>query len=233
MAYEWLKKSCAGHSGDRGGAVVLGLMSEPAYAFSYSVTGTINYRDSAGNLHPARDVSLQLLNSSGTSVDATTTTDLKRQLYDEFFVDLRHSDSRKILAFRPRTTAGYVSPDATADNVYAVYPQSFTVGTGVNVINVNMQNTNPNTDYYASPTFSVLDAIETGWQYATDVRGQALIRLPTLFPQNPKDTSFFSPTDVNIHVLLLDRWDWDVVLHEYGHYLQYTDQDSRQSRGLA
>jgi hypothetical protein len=203
--------------------LVTGLLASSAWAFTYTVTGTINYKDSAGNLHPARDVAVKLLNSDGSSTDATGNTDLSGN-YTMSFSSLSPFGFTENLDVVAKNDGGYVSPDATPDNVFQVYPQPFSVATGTNTINVNMQNTNPDTQYFASPTFSVLDAIETGWQYATDVRGASPNILPTLFPQNPKDTSFFSPTDVNIHVLLKDRWDWDVILHEYGHYLQFTDK---------
>ena len=190
-----------------------------ASAFTYTVTGTINWTDAQGVLHPARDVVVNLLNSGGTSTDATGMTDLNGQ-YMLTFTSISPFGFTENLQVQAKNDGAYVSPDATPDNVYAAYPQSFTVGTGTNTINVNMQNT----DTFASPSFSVLDALETGYQYATLVRGAAPPMLPTLFPNTTKDgTSLFSPDDNNIQVLLLDRWDWDVVLHEYGHYLQSLD----------
>ena len=193
-------------------------------AFTYTVQGTIQYRDSAGNLHAARDVQLKLLNSDGSSTDATGATDLNGN-YTMSFTSISPFGFTENLDIFAKNDGAYVAANGTPDNIYQVYPQSFSVGTGVNTINVNMQNTNPDTDIFASPTFSVLDALETGWQYGTAVRSAAPVNLATLFPNTTKDgTSFFSPATNNIQILLKDRWDWDVVLHEYGHYLQFTDK---------
>ncbi len=45
-----------------------------------------------------------------------------------------------------------------------------------------------------------------------------------MYPQADKDGTFFSPGNTDIHILAQDRWDWDVILHEYSHYLQNLDK---------
>jgi hypothetical protein len=194
-------------------------VASSASAFTYTVTGTINWTDAQGVLHPARDVVVNLLNAGGTATDATGMTDLSGN-YTLAFTSISPFGFTENLRIQAKNDGAYVSPDATPDNVYAAFPQSFTVATGTNTISVNMQKT----DTFASPSFSVLDALETGYQYATLVRGAAPAVLPALFPNTTKDgTSFFSPDDSNIQILLADKWDWDVSLHEYGHYLQNLD----------
>ena len=37
------------------------------------------------------------------------------------------------------------------------------------------------------------------------------------------DASFFSPDDGSISILSDDRWDWDVIHHEYAHYIAHLD----------
>ncbi len=194
--------------------------AKAAGVFTYTVTGTINWTDAQNVLHPTRDVLVNLLNSDGTATDASGTTDLNGN-YTLTFTSFSPFGFKENLQILAKNDGAYVSPDATPDNIYAAYTQPFNTGLGGNTINVNMQNT----DTFASPSFSVLDALQTGYQYATAVRGAAPAILPTLFPNTTKDgTSFFSPANNNIQVLLADKWDWDVTLHEYGHYLQNLDK---------
>src|SRR6185369_2267292 len=131
-------------------ALTLATLTASASAFTYTVTGTINYKDSAGTLHPARDVNVKLLASNGTTVDATGTTDLNG-LYSVSFSSLSPFGFTENLSIVAQNDGGYVSPDGTAGGTIQAFPQSFSVGTGTNFISVNMQNTNPDTDFFASP----------------------------------------------------------------------------------
>ncbi len=143
-------------------------MASSAQAFDYTITGVINWTDPANNLHPTRGVTVQLLNSNGTVVDATGTVDLTGA-YSLTFSSVSPFGFTENLRVKQTNVGGYVSSDATPDNIYLAYTQSFSVGVvGINTINVNMQNT-PG-DAFASPGFSVDDALLTGYQYAVAVR---------------------------------------------------------------
>ncbi|MGK7899246.1 MAG: calcium-binding protein, partial [Xenococcus sp. (in: cyanobacteria)] len=75
----------------------------------------------------------------------------------------------------------------------------------------------------AEHAFSVSDALYVGSVYAEAVRGGAPSILEANFPVS--GISKFSHTlfDRDININSDDRWDWDVILHEYGHYLADAD----------
>src|SRR5262249_39706297 len=66
--------------------------------------------------------------------------------------------------------------------------------------------------------FSVDDALVTAVDYTTSLLGAPLASIVVVFPDGTG--TFFDGTQ--LHVLQLDRFDWDVVDHEYGHYFMST-----------
>jgi hypothetical protein len=64
--------------------------------------------------------------------------------------------------------------------------------------------------------FSVLDAVLGARQYVSKLSNIDLPAIPIEFPTSGS-VSYFQNNQ--LHILLGDRWDWDVVMHEYGHYV--------------
>ncbi|MCI0335084.1 MAG: PEP-CTERM sorting domain-containing protein [Planctomycetes bacterium] len=91
----------------------------------------------------------------------------------------------------------------------------------------------------AEKAFSVADALYTGWYYANTVRGPPPA-IPVHYPAPDRpdapDTYYSSPdaTRPEGWIALSEtadnsNWaDWDVILHEYGHYLSRRDKLSLQ-----
>jgi hypothetical protein len=76
----------------------------------------------------------------------------------------------------------------------------------------------------AERAFSVSDAVYVGEVYAKAVRGGVPPELEVTFPVGG-DTSFFSDSffDTDINISSITPWAWDVILHEYGHFLAALD----------
>jgi hypothetical protein len=55
--------------------------------------------------------------------------------------------------------------------------------------------------------------------YAGGLAGVAPSKVDVRFPTT-RSTSLFDSGVKQLHILKLDRWDWDVIHHEYGHYFQ-------------
>ena len=68
--------------------------------------------------------------------------------------------------------------------------------------------------------FSISDALYVGSLYAEEVRGELPTKLEINF-SNKADATFFNGSSITIG--RDDSWDWDVILHEYGHYLAFLD----------
>lgn len=65
--------------------------------------------------------------------------------------------------------------------------------------------------------FSVHHALVMMGGYASSLAGQLPARIVARFPTE-QSTSLFDGTA--LHILRQDKWDWDVIGHEYGHYFQ-------------
>ena len=74
----------------------------------------------------------------------------------------------------------------------------------------------------AHQAFSVLDALNsTAAGYAT-LPGAPASAVTAVFPQ-PGTVSYYSPLpggDGKLHIIAGDRYDWDVIAHEYAHFVQ-------------
>lgn len=70
----------------------------------------------------------------------------------------------------------------------------------------------------ANDAFSVHDAIVSASQYARRITGQSSRQLEVIYPF--RDHSQFVHDTIHIHAG--DRWDWDVIMHEFGHYVAVT-----------
>jgi Ca2+-binding RTX toxin-like protein len=74
----------------------------------------------------------------------------------------------------------------------------------------------------AEKAFSISDALYVGEFYAGSVRGSLSAKLPANFPGSGP-SSYYDGNRININILPGDFSDWDVILHEYGHYLEQLD----------
>lgn len=79
------------------------------------------------------------------------------------------------------------------------------------VVNLTASNTTE-----SGQAFSVHHALVAGGVQIARLNGSAPALVVTRFPTN-EATSLFNGSE--LHVLRLDRWDWDVIQHEYGHYV--------------
>jgi Ca2+-binding RTX toxin-like protein len=87
---------------------------------------------------------------------------------------------------------------------------------GSHAYDIKINNTN-NIGY----AFSVSDALYTAEKYASLVRKKAPPTIQVNFPVS--GGTVYDPKDQAIKLQLDDRWNWDVIHHEYGHFLADTD----------
>jgi len=69
----------------------------------------------------------------------------------------------------------------------------------------------------AHQAFAAFDAFTTASRFYAGLPGVAANTVPTTFPTATATSSYF---DGKMRVLGGDRYDWDVIAHEYGHYIQ-------------
>jgi hypothetical protein len=75
----------------------------------------------------------------------------------------------------------------------------------------------------AERSFAVADAMQTGWLYASAVRPAAPAVVNTTFPETGPGTASFYSSATGLHIRQWRRYAWDVLTHEYSHYLADID----------
>ncbi len=73
-------------------------------------------------------------------------------------------------------------------------------------------------DSDANAAFSVHASLVNVGRYLSTILGTVPSTLDTIYPSGAT-TSFFSPVTKTLNIIKDDRWDWDVIAHEFGHYL--------------
>lgn len=171
-----------------------------------TLSGVVRWTDRAGNTHPVRLAPLYVFEGLGTTTPVVST---RTALDGSYSVPLDHKGAYFVQVFA--SSPGVVVRSLTHGAQYMV---SFVhpVGPGTNLsLDLTANNVDDN-----DTAFSVADAYLTSQLYVQQLRGTFLPRISVFFP-SPYGT-FFDPRVPEIHLLRLDRFDWDVSMHEFGHY---------------
>ena len=180
-----------------------------------TVNGTAKWTDSAGKTHalPGARVEVYDDDTLGDDLLATTTTNST----GGYSVGVDHNDIVdgpdiyvRILA---RSSVADVKPDTLLGSTYFMESTVHEDQADGSTLTVNLTASNSTTPGQA---FSVHHALVAGGAYTSLINGSAPAQVTTRFPTT-ESTSLFDGSE--LHILQLDRWDWDVTLHEYGHYI--------------
>jgi hypothetical protein len=180
------------------------------------VSGTITYTASNASKHPARTITVEIIDATGGAgtVVATTTTNASGQ-YSATVSTLRSDKKtpRKLFVDAEAKGSGFV-----IDPVGSATPQHIDSGTLTAsgrpiTINVAANNAADN-----NTAFDVADALVSGVQYTERINGGRIFGNITASFPNPAGTNF-NPATGTAAILEGDRFDWDVILHEFGHYV--------------
>ena len=182
---------------------------------SMVVNGTVMWTDSAGNTHPLPGATVEIYDEDtiGDDLLRTTTTNAS----GAYSVAVDHDDVVegpdiyvKVLA---SSTIADIKPDSASDVTYFMQSTVHDDQADGSTLTVNLTADNTTVGGQA---FSVHHALVAGGAYISSLNGSAPAKLTTRFPTT-ESTSLFNGSE--LHILLMDRWDWDVTLHEYGHYI--------------
>ncbi len=184
-----------------------------------TVSGTIRYQDRNGTPRPVRLMNVQvfddrndgdpnddlLLGSAITAADGSYTLTVEATGSPDLYINVLAS-SEGFYIVPPGNGENDVRP--ISETYSARSPAQIGVVSGV-TIDLEVANTT-----VPGNALSVADALVESTQYVNTVRGDFLPLLPVVFGG---DGSYFNGTA--LFILLLDRYDWDVMHHEYGHYV--------------
>ena len=180
-----------------------------------TVNGTIMWTDSAGGTHPLPGATVEVYDDDilGDDLLRTTTTNAS----GAYSVAIDHDDVVegpdiyvRVLA---SSTISDIKPDTVLGSTYFMESTVHEDQADGSTLTVNLTADNTTTPGQA---FSVHHALVAGGAYISLLNGSAPAKLTTRFPTT-ESTSLFNGSE--LHILQMDRWDWDVTLHEYGHYL--------------
>lgn len=181
-----------------------------------TVQGIVRWTDSGGKTHslPMASVEIRDDDAVGSELIATTTTDAAGNYSSVITHDdgLLQGDPDIFVRVLARSPVADIKPDSLLASTYRMEsPVNNEVADGTTLsLNLTAGNTAD-----SETVFSVHHALVMIGGYAGTIAGTMPSQVDTRFPTT-RATSLFNGTQ--LHILQMDRWDWDVVHHEYGHY---------------
>jgi hypothetical protein len=201
-----------------GGAAETGSILESADA-TITIAGQIRWTDSGGGTHPVRLSSVEIRDDEliGSELVTTVTTDEN----GNYSATVDNNDGLlqngrdifiRVLAEGPGFIVKLPGLLGEVHRIQSSVHPDLADGTVLN-INLTANNTDDN-----NTAFSVHDALVTVNKYVPRVNGALFPDIDVIFPTT-RGTSQYDPLFSNLHVLRFDRFDWDVIHHEFGHYV--------------
>lgn len=176
-----------------------------------AVTGVIRYQDSAGAPHPARNIDVELRDCSGSesghSLGAIRTDARGQYAVQANVLPTNRVFLRVFASGLGFSVMGLVGGRAHLDS--GCHAIAGPIRLDLTANNVDDNNT----------ALSVADAVGIGRAYFERMAGKAPPDVTVQFPTSRPTSSWNVKGDHLLHVLRTDRFDWDVILHEYGHFV--------------
>jgi len=210
-----------------GAANESGLFQSAAVAAgTATVSGTVNYLDPEGHAHPVRRALVQITDGvSGTVLTQTATSDtgtysavvtansVKVTVYSQDF------DNTRVAVFpKDQPDVRYILESAVTP--LGSTPVTISITSGATVRGTPGH---PSNDSLSARAFSAYDAMLASWFQATALKGSAMQKAMTNFP-NPAtgggvcNTSCYSSSRQQMFILHDDAFDYDVLVHEFFHF---------------
>jgi hypothetical protein len=184
-----------------------------------TVVGKIMWQDRNGVPHPLRGAQIQIWDAAKGAAFGHGSVFTSED--GSYSVSIASSTAATSLLVKvlSQSEAASVHPDTI------LQPFEFDSGIHTSVapgstVTINLTG---HADEKSDQAFSVFEAVTYGWLYA-DSLGIKMDPIDVRFPvdgikQCNGKLSCFQPADPSLNILEFDRWDWDVVMHEYGHYV--------------
>ncbi|TPW13271.1 MAG: hypothetical protein FD129_1303, partial [bacterium] len=177
-----------------------------------SVSGQITWDDENGNPHPAYGINVYVWEDNVIDIFLGTMITFTDGLFSIPIANLDVDNGIPDIYVSIDCTNGWIDLQPNGGGSYsATGPTAFDQGAMNIVYNLNINNSGP-----AGGALSVFQAGTwiAGWT-AIQNGGTGLAQITTYWPDG--DTRSFY--DGNLNIEQTDRWDFDTVHHEYGHYI--------------
>lgn len=197
-------------------------VAEVQASSNVNVSGVITWVDNEGRAHNASNVKVELRNMNlvGSTSLGTTETNTEgfynlsvpnTTFLEHGGVDIKlrvYAEGGGANVVKNLNNTHYVERDDTIENFSGT---SLTLN-----FQIDPNNYTSDSDKEHAEAFSVHQAINLGARYVETKKGSKLDTIKVYYPTTEKTTCFNLK---GIHILRDDKNDWDVVLHEYGHYV--------------
>ena len=180
------------------------------------VRGHIDWTDYGNNIHDARNAKVKIWNEEllYDRLIAEVITD-ENGYYETTIKDLHQYDSRGkglYLDFYPETEHAVIKNN---DAFHRITKLSSDIFEG----NVVEQNVTFGTDL-CGQAFSIVQAAEYASLYVNDMEGVFLPQVVINYPATKPVGTYYEYFKKQINVYEVNYCDWDVIMHEYGHYVE-------------
>ena len=198
--------------------IAAGVDAQAAAVGDLTISGQIRWTDSAGGTHPVRFATIEIRDDEGggnSELVSSTLTDASGNYFDIVNNNDGNNEGGRDIFIRVLAQAPAAQVQDNMGNVHridsGVNPN---VADGSSVaINLTANNVADN-----NTAFSVLDSMVMIRPYAEYLTGEAII--PSITVRFPFGTgACYNCIAGQISSSQLNRFDWDVLHHEYGHYI--------------
>lgn len=180
----------------------------PGTCLDLCVSGTVLWTDSAGGTHPVdrAPVEIRDANAGADTLVTTVTTDSGGHYAATIDNDDPDDATGRDVYVRVRANGpGFTLNQFIESGVDTDIPTGSQLTQDLTANNVDDNNT----------AFAVQASLVLARDHIVSLHGSPLPTVPVVFPD--ASGSFYDGT--SLHILQPDRWDWDVSLHEYGHFV--------------
>jgi len=191
------------------------LVEPPAWTGSVTVHGTVRYKRKDGTLRPVRYAKVELWEEA---VEKTATLTNANGEYTKTFATVRPGD----VFIRVRTESAPGAYSECSPSIATVRPfpggSSYYADSSSSAakrylhIDFVISNAGDN-----AGVFHIFDSVVEGFDRTAAWLGSVPPSEATVLW--PADLSCYDLGSERIHLLELDRWDRDVIMHEYGHFI--------------
>ena len=182
------------------------------------IAGRVTWQDRRGSedpnsTHAARDVRVEVCEvpSPNVCIQLATTTSDSDGRYE---AAIPQAPVTRAINARARSISAAATVHAIGTQLSYILPSiPVTPQPGQADMIIDIKGTSDNR---SNAAFSVLDSFIEARAYVSKMSGTELPSIDVEFPTSGS-ASYFK--DGALHILFADKWDWDVTLHEYGHYV--------------
>lgn len=200
-----------------------------------NVYGTITWVDREGNSHNAAYITVEIIDKDILGINnvlETTTTNENGQYNASVSNTAFLENGGNDITIRVSAQGGNIKVVNNSGSVYKITKDDINsnyTDTSLQIdFEIDSNDYTSSDDKERANAFRVHQAMNLGAKYVETKKGNRLDEIKVVFPTT-KSTSCFTGTE--LHILQDDKDDWDVMLHEYGHYVSYYYNTNNSSGG--